>query len=124
MGFRGGDLKQLLIGGREVTPVAEGDFSFALGGIEAEAHLAGNGVSYLTGNKSPAYFKGPVLGDASTGLLEYLQRLEDAGETVPISFTRMSGYTYSGSLFVVGKLEEKRDGSIDLDLEGGKLEKI
>jgi hypothetical protein len=124
MGFKGGDLKQLLIGSREVTPVAEGDFSFALGGIEAEVKLPGNGKAYLTGKLSPAYFKGPILGDTNNKLLEYLQGLENVGNTVPVVFTQMNGDTYMGSLYLTGKMEQKRDGSIDLDCEGGKLEKI
>ncbi len=124
MGFRGGDLKQITIGDRAVVPVAEGDFTFSIGGVEAEAHVGGDGTAYTTGKRSAAGFKGPVLGDTDNKLLEYLQGLEDAGATVPLTFTHMNGATYSGSLFVVGKLEQKRDGSIDIDMQGGKLEKI
>jgi hypothetical protein len=124
MGFRGGDLKQLMVGNREVTPIQEGDFEYGIGGIEAEAHKSGNSVGYATGKMGQAHFSGPILGDSVNKLLEYLQGLEDAGDTIPLTFTKINNDTYAGSLYIVGQLREKRDGSIDLSLEGGKLEKI
>jgi len=125
MGLKGGDVRQLLIGPvGEVTPVQEADFTFSLGGWEIDAHVGGNGLPYATGKRSSAQVKGSILGDSVNRVLEKLQAAEDQADPVPVQATIASGDVYSGSLFITGKLEQKRDGSIDIDFQGGRLEKI
>jgi len=124
MGLKGGDIRQLVVQGKELTPAAEADFEFSPSGIEVEGRVGGNGKSYGIGKRKPAYLKTSVLGDSESGVLEYLQEIEDTGNAVPASFTLASGDTYGGSLRVVGALAQKKDGSIDLEMQGDRLEKI
>jgi hypothetical protein len=120
--LKGGDIKQLTIGGVAVHPVEEGEFSYRLGGSELTGHKSGDGTFYATGKNALAYIKGPILGDTDDGVLEFLQGLADDGVLVVVTMTWFSGAVYSGKLLPMGELVYKSDGSIDLDLEGSSLE--
>jgi len=122
--IKGGDIKQLVYAGITLHPVEEGSFEFKLGGSELTGHKSGDGTFYATGKNGFAYLKGPVLGDNDDKVLEALQAVADSGEPATVTMTWFDGAVYTGQLLPMGELVYKSDGSIDLDLEGPKLEQI
>ena len=124
---RGGDIRQLMIKGREFDVKGEdANVNIDLGGYSDEAGISGNGTMHLTQRRKVAGFSDcPVSIDDSRQDLEYLQDLADAGELAPTTITLASGITYSGALIPAGDLTKATgDGTLSLEMRGSKFEQI
>ncbi len=124
---RGGDIRQLMVKGREFDVKGEdANVNIDLGGYSDEAGISGNGTMHLTQRRKVAGFSDcPVSIDDSRQDLEYLQDLADAGELAPTTITLASGITYSGALIPAGDLAKATgDGTLSLEMRGSKFEQI
>lgn len=120
--IRGGDIQLLTLGGRVLHPAENGEFEIALGGNSLSRHRSGDGYSWKNRETKPGFIKGPVIGDDNNNILTYLQGLADAGDDVAAVIKMPDGTTYSGKMCPMGDISQKADGTIDVDLEGDKLE--
>jgi hypothetical protein len=123
---RGGDIKQLTIGGREFEVQLEAKVKIKLGGMTTDVTIAGNGVATGIGKRLMAGFTDcPILIDDTRQDLEYLQAKQSAGDPLVANITLASGKTYSGSLWISGELEKDTgEGVCTLEMKGGKFEQI
>lgn len=127
MNIKAGDIRQLLVQGRELD-VKGGDanVNIDLGGFSGEAGVAGNGNVYGTlRRKIPGFSDAPVIIDDEKKDLEFIQGLSNSGELVPVSLTLASGKVYTGSLFVVGDIMKATgDGTMTLEMRGKNFEQL
>ncbi len=124
---RAGDIRQLMIKGRELDVKGEdANVYIDLGGFSDEAGINGNGSMHITQRRKVAGFSDcPISIDDSRQDLEYIQEIVDAGELVPITITLASGITYSGSLIPIGDVAKATgDGTLTLEMRGAKFEQI
>lgn len=123
---RGGDIKQLTIGGREFDVAAEANVNIDLGGISNELALNGNGNPHVTQRRKVAGFADCTVSiDDSKQDMEYIQGVAAAGELVPVTITLASGVVYSGSLLPIGDLMKATgDGTLGLEMRGAKFEQV
>ncbi len=123
---RGGDIRQLTIGGREFEVKSEASVSVNPGGSINEIAPAGNKQIIATQKTKMAGFSGcTILIDDTRKDLEYLQGLANGLTTSPVNMVVASGVTYSGALYVVGDLEKNMgDGTLELEMRGARFEQI
>lgn len=122
---RGGDITQLMIGGREFDPAPEGNVTYRTAGWSNESSPTGNGGVHTVQRRKLGGFDAlPLSVDPSRGDVEYLQGLIDDGEPVPVSMV-FAGYTYSGNLTIQGELDPNTgDGQVEVTALGKTFEKI
>jgi len=124
---RGGDIRQLMVKGREFDVKGEdANVNIDLGGYSNEMGLNGNGVSHVVQRRKVAGFSDcPISVDDTRQDLEYLQDIANTGELAPTTITLASGITYSGSLLPIGDLAKATgDGTLSLEMRGPKFEQI
>lgn len=123
---RGGDIDQLMIGGREFDPVGESNVSYKLAGYTNESAPTGNGNMHTTRKRKLGGFESlPISVDSDRGDVEYLQEKMDAGEPIPCSMTLANGKTYAGDLALQGDLNPNTgDGQVEISALGPRFEKI
>lgn len=122
----GGDIRQLTVGGRALHIAPESALKLSTGGKSNEVNLAGDGTPVVKQKTRVAGFSDcPVLNDAASGTLEYLQGLaNDAAETSTV-LTLVDGTAYGGQLMVVGDLDlDTGEGTIGLEMRGSTFEQI
>jgi len=127
MGVRAGDIRQLMIKGREFDVKGEdANVNIDLGGFSNEAGINGNGTMHITQRRKVAGFSDcPVSIDDSRQDLEYLQGVASLGELVPVTITLVSGITYSGTLIPIGDVAKATgDGTLSLEMRGSIFEQI
>ena len=123
---RGGDISQLMIGGREMDPKKEANVTYRLSGFVNENEITGNGEMHTKQTRKLGGFESlPISLDPSRQDLEYLQETANNGEPVPMSMTLKSGQVYSGDLAIEGDLDGATgDGQVDLSALGPRFEQI
>ena len=124
---RGGDIRQLMIKGREFDVKGEdANVNIDLGGFSDEADINGNGTMHITQRRKAAGFSDcPVSIDDTRQDLEYLQEIANQGEGAPVTITLASGITYAGPLIPIGDLAKATgDGTLSLEMRGSKFEQI
>ena len=123
---RGGDIKQLMIAGREFDVAAEANVNIDLGGMTNEMAINGNGNPHVTQRRKVAGFSDCTISiDDSKQDLEYIQNISALAELVPVTITLASGVTYSGSLLPIGDvMKATGDGTLSLEMRGSKFEQI
>jgi len=123
---RGGDIRQLMIDGREYDPVAEANVTYRVSGFSNETAPTGNGSAHTTQNRKLGGFDSlPLSLDPTRGDLEALQASADKGEPVPMAFIHPSGVTYSGRLTIQGAIDANTgDGQVEITALGAKFEQV
>lgn len=123
---RGGDVRQFSIKGREFDVAPEASFTYRLSGFNTETKVTGNGKSVNTQTRKIAGIRGMSVSiDPESGDLEFLQDIQNAGLSVPVTMTLASGNTYSGSLSINGDLDGNTgDGKAEMDLLGARFERL
>ena len=126
MGVRGGDIRQLIIAGRELDPANDADVSIMRQGFDNENLPTGNGKLHVNQKRKLAGFDGMEVSSDDVGQdLEYLQDISNAGDPVPVTLTLASGVTYSGSLSVEGEITKASStGKIGFAMRGQSFEQI
>jgi hypothetical protein len=119
MTVRGSEIRQLIIAGREMDPVAEANVTYRLSGFQNEPTPTGNGGVHVKQTRKLGGFESlPISVDPSRKDLEFLQGLADAGEPVPMSMTTAVA-TYSGNLVISDALDANTgDGQVELSAMG------
>lgn len=126
MKVRGGDLSQVMIGGREFDPVAESNVVYRLSGKVNTTTPTGNGSVHTVQKRKLGGFDSlPLSVDPSRGDLEYLQTLANNGEPVPCSMTHINGTVYAGNLTIQEAVDANTgDGQVEITALGEKFEQI
>jgi hypothetical protein len=127
MGVRAGDIRQVKINSREFDPKGEdGNVNIDVGGFTNTYALNGNGTGHITQRRKAAGFSDlPLSLDDARKDLEFLQKIADDGDPVPVVMVLASGKTYSGSLVLVGDLGKATgDGIATVEMRGQKFEQI
>ena len=123
---RGGDITQILVGGREYDPAPESTVTIILSGKTNENRPTGNGKQHTVQNVKLGGFDGlgisidPVRRD-----LEELQRVSDARDPVPMSISTASGITYSGNCMLEGEINnDQQNGTCEIAARGSRFEQL
>lgn len=124
--IRGGDIRQLKIGGREFGVASGASIEVTLSGYQNTFVPFGNGQMGGTQVRVLAAIDGMEVSiDNDNEDMEFLQGIQTDGEPVPLSYTLVDGKTYSGSLGIDGELKYKSDaGTATFAMRGPKLEQI
>ena len=123
---RGGDIRQLMIGGREFDPVGEANVTYRLSGFSNETSPTGNGGAHTaTTRKLGGFDSLPISVDPSRGDVEFLQDKANEGEPVPMAFIHPSGATYAGRLTIQGAIDPNTgDGQVEITALGPNFEQV
>lgn len=123
---RGGDIKQLMIGGREFDIAPEANVTYRLSGYSNESNPTGNGGVHTTQNRKLGGFDAiPISVQTGRGDVEFLQGKADEGEPVPCSMTLVNDATYAGKLTIQDAIDPNTgDGQVEITALGAKFEKI
>lgn len=123
---RGGDISQLLIGGREFEPVGDANVTYRLSGFSNETTPTGSGGVHTKQTRKLGGFDSlPISIDAEQEDLEYLQDIANSGEPVPMAMTLPSGRTYSGELTIQAEVDANTgDGQVEITALGARFEQI
>lgn len=124
--IRAGDIRQLIISGRELDPAPESNYTIRLGGFENETALTGNRQLHVTQRAQTA-----GIGDCAISVdptrqdYEFIEELKNSATENPVTMTLTSGITYSGELVITGELEYNTgEGTLTMELRGRRFEQI
>ena len=124
---RAGDIRQLVIKGREFD-VRGGDanVNVKLGGFVNEASSNGNGELHITQRRELAGFSDcPISIDDTRQDLEFIQAISNVGAPEPVTMTLTSGEVYAGALVPIGDIMKATgDGTLSLEMRGKRFEQI
>lgn len=123
---RGGDILQLMAGGRELDPVVEANVTYRLAGFLNESIPTGNaGMHTKKTRKLGGFDSLPISVSPANQDLEYLQEQANTGEPIPWSMTLAGGVTYSGDLTIQGEVDANTgDGQVEITALGPRFEQI
>ena len=124
---RGGDIRQIMIGGREFDPAPEGNVTVILSGFVNENMPTGNGVLHTRQRRKLGGFDALAVSvDPDRGDLEYVQSLADTQAPFSMTVVLPSGLTYSGTnCQVEGEINYNAgEGQMELNIRGLVVEKI
>ena len=126
MKVRGGDILQVMIGGREFDPVNESNVVYRLSGKSNVTTPTGNGGTHTVQRLKLGGFDAlPLSVDPSRGDVEYLQTLANNGEPVACSMTMINGTVYAGKLTIQEAIDANTgDGQVEITALGAKFEQI
>jgi hypothetical protein len=124
---RGGDIRQIMIGGREFDPAPEGAVKIILSGFVNENRPTGNGRLHTKQTRKLGGFDDLAISvDPERGDIEYLQGLANGQEAFSASISLPSGVIYSGTgCQIEGELNyDSGDGQVELAIRGTVVEQI
>lgn len=126
MTVRGGDIRQVMVGGREFDVAPDANVTYMLSGFTNESSPTGNGNMHTKQNRKLGGFESlPLSIDASREDVEFIQGLADDGEPVPMFMTLASNITYGGDLAIQGDVNPNTgDGQLEISALGSKFEQI
>lgn len=116
---RGGDVRQVSIGGVEYDPVGGGGgYTAIFSGFVNTNTPTGNGGMHTNQSRKLGGFDGLQL-STTTEQYQALQDIADAGTVVPVSITVASGSVHSGQLLVEGDLNfDAVAGTVEISMRG------
>lgn len=121
----GGSMEKVAIRGRVFPVAADADSNRDLGGYTNETLPNGDGSARKKKTRKPWKVDGVALEiDDNRGDQEFLQEIADSEEFVPMTFTYVTGISYSGRGTVEGDLQaSSAEATAPLTFTGpGKLE--
>ena len=123
---RGGDIKQVMLGGREFDIAPDANVTYRVSGYTNESNPTGNGGMHTTQTRKLGGFDAiPLSVQSDRQDVEFLQEKADAGEPIPCSMTLISGITYAGKLTIQGEIDPNTgDGQVEITALGPKFEQI
>lgn len=126
MTVRGGDIRQVMINGREFDVAPESNVTYRLAGFTNETAPTGNGSAHTTQRRKLGGFESlPLSVDPTREDIEFLQSIGDAGEAVPMFMTLANNITYGGSLTIQGAIDPNSgDGQVEISALGSTFEQL
>ena len=123
---RGGDIRQMMVNGREFDVAPESNVTYRLGGFSNESAPTGNGNMHTTQRRKLGGFESlPLSVDPSREDIEFLQDIADSGEPVPMFMTLADNTTYGGSLAIQGSVDPNSgDGQVEISALGPVFEQL
>lgn len=116
---RGGDVRQVSIGGAEYDPVGGGGgYTAIFSGFVNANTPTGNGGMHTNQNRKLGGFDGLQL-SCTTAQYQALQDIADTGTPVAVAITLASGSVHSGQLLVEGDLNfDGVAGTVEVAMRG------
>ena len=122
-----GDIKQLLIDGREMDTASEGEVGIQLSGYNNEVSATANGGLKRKRTRKPGMLKGiPILINWERKDLEYLQSKADANEPIRVKMVLVNGTVYNAVRAIISSEIEgtSSEAQCDIDITSEKLEQF
>lgn len=115
-----GAFESIVIGGRRFATKADDSVETLLKGKTNETIMHGDGSWHHKQEWHPGHITGlNIIVDDAKKDKEFLQDLQNGGEPISITATKVSGVVISGSVQIIDELACKEDeGTIELNLEG------
>jgi hypothetical protein len=106
MATTGGSIQEVSIKGRIFAVAADADANRDLGGFTNEVAPNGDGSARLLKTRKPWMIDGLALEiDDARADLEFLQGIANSSEFVPMTWTQVSGITYSAKGTITGDVK-------------------
>lgn len=115
-----GAFESIVIGGRRFPCKSDDSPKVSLKGKENETIMHGDGSHHVKQTWVPGHISDiNVIIDDTRDDLGFLQNLQDKGELVPITATKVSGAVLSGNVQIIDKIEiDEGESTVELNLEG------
>lgn len=115
-----GAFESIVIGGRRFACKSDDSPKTKLKGKQNETIMKGDGTVSVKQEWTAGYIKDiNVEIDGTRADFEFLQNLQNKGETVSITATKVDGSVLAGDVYIVDEIEkDEGEGFVGLNLEG------
>ena len=116
----GGSIESVSIDNQLFAVAADADATMSLGGFSNEVQPNGNGTSRIIKTRIPWTISGLSLAvDDDATNQEFLQRIADGNQYVPVTIRMASGVTYQGSGPITDNIERStQSATVTVSLSG------